>query len=101
MTDEEKAEYFGATFPGYYLNDQDDEEEDGPRDGPRNGRRDNTGNYSLSIRPTDIDWIAEGKVSPVKSQGGCGSCYSFTAMTVLESQIAIAENTTPVRLSEQ
>lgn len=49
----------------------------------------------------DIDWIAAGKVSPVKDQGYCGSCYSFTAMTVLESMIAIANDTEPKHLAEQ
>lgn len=49
----------------------------------------------------DVDWVAAGKVSPVKDQGGCGSCYAFTANTVLESMISIVENKAPKRLSEQ
>jgi len=36
-----------------------------------------------------IDWVRDGKVTKVKDQGGCGSCYAFGAITVLESQIAI------------
>jgi len=48
-----------------------------------------------------VDWRAAGKVGAVKDQGDCGSCYSFSANTALEAAIAIAENTTPVHLSEQ
>lgn len=33
----------------------------------------------------DVDWDAKGKVSPVKNQGSCGSCYSFGAVANLES----------------
>ena len=49
----------------------------------------------------EINWLAEGKVTPVKDQLECGSCWAFAASTVLESKVAIEENTTPVRLSEQ
>jgi len=47
------------------------------------------------------DWVTEGKMGPVKAQGYCGSCWSFSATTALEAMQAIKDNTTPVRLSEQ
>jgi hypothetical protein len=36
-----------------------------------------------------IDWQKRGKVSPVKDQFGCGSCYAFCAISAVESLYAI------------
>jgi C1A family cysteine protease len=36
--------------------------------------------------PASKDWRAEGKVTPIKDQGQCGSCWAFSTVAFLESQ---------------
>jgi len=48
----------------------------------------------------DIDWQSAGKVSPVKNQGQCGSCWAFSAIAALESAVLIKQGSTPY-FSEQ
>merc|ERR1712048_1198438 len=40
--------------------------------------------------PTRKDWREENVVSPVKNQGGCGSCWAFSATECMESHYMIA-----------
>ncbi len=54
---------------------------------------------SLSL-PATFDWASQGKVTSVRNQGACGSCWAFGTVGVMEAAIKI-QSGLDVDLSEQ
>jgi C1A family cysteine protease len=50
--------------------------------------------------PKSMDWRTKGVVGKIKDQAACGSCWAFSAVGALESQVALTLNKSVV-LSEQ
>jgi C1A family cysteine protease len=52
----------------------------------------NATNSTLNVKdiPANVDWrTVNGTLTPVKIQGGCGSCWAFSTTESLESESAI------------
>ena len=75
MTREERQSYLGLNMTG--------------RGSPRSVAASNHEPVSMVGVPAEKDWRTEGMVTGVKDQSSCGSCYTFGAVGVLETNYAI------------
>lgn len=55
--------------------------------------------FSSSLPPS-VDWRSKNIINPIRNQGGCGSCWAFSAVSTLESYFALITGYLP-NLSEQ
>ena len=56
--------------------------------------------YGLRDLPSSWDWRAHNGCTPIRNQGGCGSCWAFSAVGAVESSVLINDGIS-TNLSEQ
>uniref|UniRef100_A0AC35FN15 Uncharacterized protein n=1 Tax=Panagrolaimus sp. PS1159 TaxID=55785 RepID=A0AC35FN15_9BILA len=87
MSKEEQQQFFGAT-PVQRPSDE------------VRGKRSALDGLVSTVAPAAFDFRSYGKVTPIKNQAQCGSCWAFTTAAVIESQYLLRLNQS-LDLSEQ
>jgi C1A family cysteine protease len=49
-------------------------------------------NLAITVGAFNINWVTKSKVTPVRNQRSCGSCWAFSAVAALESMQLIVKN---------
>ncbi|KAK3431212.1 hypothetical protein EUGRSUZ_E02741 [Eucalyptus grandis] len=84
-------EEFVAAYTGYKL----------PSSTRRKSSPVNSFKYQgLNSIPESVDWVKQDAVNPIKNQGQCGSCWSFSVVAAVEAITQITTGVLP-NLSEQ
>ena len=70
------------------------------RGGHKHGHKKHHRKLETNDLPASVNWVEQGAVTPVKNQGQCGSCWSFSATGAMEGRYQI-KNKNLVSFSEQ
>ncbi|KAH9397369.1 hypothetical protein TYRP_003680 [Tyrophagus putrescentiae] len=108
LSDSSDEEILAMT--GHVPPSEEDLEEDDGENGLTRRRRSSGSDSQCQVDsgrslPRSFDWRDQDKVTSVKNQGSCGSCWTFASMGAMESAILIKNNqkasSNNIDLSEQ